>query len=172
MRNEHAQILDAADIPRFKALDVIASMQATHATSDMPWVAARIGPARTAAGAYVWQKLIRSGAVLANGSDFPVEEPNPMLGLYASVTRQDRDGQPPGGWMPDERLSRDEMLRSFTINAAFAAHAERDLGSIEVGKLADFVVLSDDVMTVPAPRILQTTVVRTVIGGKTVYEAR
>ena len=170
MRNEHAQILDPAEIPRFKALDVIAAMQATHATSDMPWVATRIGAARTAAGAYVWQKLLASGAVLANGSDFPVEEPNPMLGLYASVTRQDREGQPPGGWMPGERLTRDEMLRSFTINAAFAAHAEKDLGSIEVGKLADFVMLSDDVMAVDPPRILQTTVVRTVIGGKIVYE--
>ena len=94
-----------------------------------------------------------------------------MLGLYASVTRQDRQGQPPGGWMPAERLTRDEMLRSFTINAAYAAHAEADLGSIEVGKLADFVMLSADVMSVPAPRILETTVVRTVIGGRIVYEA-
>ncbi len=170
MRNEHAQILDPADIPRFKALDVIASMQATHATSDMPWVPARIGTARTAAGAYVWHTLLAAGAVLANGSDFPVEEPNPMLGLYASITRQDRQGQPPGGWMPHERLTRDEMLRSFTINAAYAAHAEKDLGSIEAGKLADFVMLSDDVMTVDPPRILQTTVVRTVIGGRIVYE--
>ena len=171
MRNEHAQVLDPAEIPRFKALEVIASMQATHATSDMPWVATRIGPSRTDAGAYVWKKLIAAGAVLANGSDFPVEEPNPMLGLYASVTRQDRQGQPPGGWMPAERLTRDEMLRSFTINAAYAAHAEAELGSIEVGKLADFVMLSADVMSVPAPRILETTVVRTVIGGRIVYEA-
>lgn len=172
MRNEHAQILDPAEIPRFKALDVIASMQATHATSDMPWVPTRLGPTRTAAGAYVWQSLIKAGAVLANGSDFPVEEPNPMLGLHAAITRQDRNGQPPGGWMPEQRLTRDQMLRSFTINAAFAAHAEKDLGSIEVGKLADFVVLSADVMTIDPARILDTTVVQTVIGGKIVYEAK
>ena len=115
MRNEHAQILDAAEIPRFARLNVIASMQATHATSDMPWVPVRIGAARTEEGAYVWQRLIKSGVVLANGSDFPVEEPNPMLGFYAAVTRQDPSGHPAGGWMPDERLSREEMLKSFTL---------------------------------------------------------
>jgi predicted amidohydrolase YtcJ len=170
MRNEHAQILDAAEIPRFAKLNVIASMQATHATSDMPWVPARIGPARTEEGAYVWQRLIKSGVVLANGSDFPVEEPNPMLGFYAAVTRQDPSGQPPGGWMPDERLSRDEMLKSFTWNAAYAAHAEKDLGSLEVGKLADMVLLDKNVMTVDPREILTTQVVATVIGGEVVYQ--
>jgi predicted amidohydrolase YtcJ len=107
MRIEHAQILDAADIPRFARLNVIASMQTTHATSDMPWVPARLGAERTQEGAYVWQRLMKTGVVLANGSDFPVEEPNPMLGFYAAITRQSPDGQPAGGWMPDERLSRD-----------------------------------------------------------------
>jgi hypothetical protein len=145
-------------------------MQATHATSDMPWVPTRIGPERTAAGAYVWQKIMKTGVVVANGSDFPVEEPNPMLGLYAAITRQDREGRPPGGWFPDQRMTRDEALASFTINAAYAAHAEGDLGSLVPGKLADFVMLSGDIMTVPPPEILKTRVLMTVVGGLVVYE--
>ena len=172
MRNEHAQILDAAEIPRFAKLNVIASMQATHATSDMPWVPARIGEERTAEGAYVWQRLLKSGVVLANGSDFPVEEPDPMLGFYASITRQDPTGQPPGGWMPAERMSREEMLKSFTWNAAYAAHAEKDLGSLEVGKLADMVLLDKDVMTVDPKEILTTRPLVTVVGGEIVYESK
>jgi predicted amidohydrolase YtcJ len=171
MRNEHAQILDAQEIPRFARLNVIASMQSTHATSDMPWVPTRIGADRTAEGAYVWRKLLTSGAVLANGSDFPVEEPNPMLGLYAAITRQDPQGHPPGGWMPGEKMTREEALASFTIHAAYAAHMEKDLGSLEAGKLADLVVLSRDVMTVAARDILTTTVLKTIVGGKIVYEA-
>ena len=170
MRNEHAQILDAAEIPRFAKLNVIASMQATHATSDMPWAPTRLGAARVEEGAYVWQKLIKAGALIANGSDFPVEEANPMLGLFASLTRQQPDGKPAGGWQPDQRLSRDETLASFTINAAFAAHAEQDLGSLEPGKLADLVMLSKDVMTVPPREILTTRVLRTIVGGRVVYE--
>jgi predicted amidohydrolase YtcJ len=172
MRNEHSQILDAADIPRFAKLNVIASMQATHATSDLPWAPARLGDARVEEGGYVWQKLLKSGAIIANGSDFPVEEPNPMLGLYASITRQDPSGKPPNGWQPDQRLSREETLRSFTLHAAFAAHAEKDLGSLTPGKLADLVVLSKDVMAVAPKEILSTTVTTTVIGGKVVYEAK
>jgi predicted amidohydrolase YtcJ len=171
-RVEHAQILDAADIPRFKALNVIASMQATHATSDMPWVPVRIGAARTAEGAYVWQKILKTGAVLANGSDFPVEEPNPMPGLYAAITRQDPSGNPPGGWMPDERLSRVEALKSFTWNAAYAAHAEQELGSIQPGKYADLILIDRDVMTVEPADILKTSVLLTVIGGDVVYEIK
>jgi len=170
MRNEHAQILDAAEIPRFAKLNVIASMQATHATSDMPWVPARVGAARADEGAYVWQRLIKSGVVLANGSDFPVEEPNPMLGFYAAITRQDPAGQPSGGWMPDERLSREEMLKSFTWNAAYAAHAENDLGSLEVGKLADMVLLDKDVMTIDPKEILVTRPLITIVGGEVTYE--
>jgi hypothetical protein len=170
LRDEHAQILAAADIPRFAQLGVIAAMQPTHATSDMPWVPARIGAERAAAGAYVWRKLMASGATIASGSDFPVEEANPMLGFYAAITRQDPQGQPPGGWMPDERMTRDEALASFTVNAAFAAHAEKDLGTIEPGKLADFVVLSRDIMRVPAPEILSTRVMRTVVAGEVVFE--
>ena len=172
MRNEHSQILDAAEIPRFAKLNVIASMQATHATSDLPWAPTRLGAARVEEGGYVWQKLLKTGAIIANGSDFPVEEPNPMLGLYASITRQDPSGNPPNGWQPDQRLSREETLRSFTLHAAFAAHAEKDLGSLTPGKLADLVVLSKDVMTVAPKEILSTTVTTTVIGGKVVYEAK
>jgi predicted amidohydrolase YtcJ len=172
MRNEHAQILDQAEIPRFAKLNVIASMQATHATSDMPWVPARIGQARSDEGAYVWKRLLDSGVTIANGSDFPVEEANPMLGIYAALTRQDPDGQPAGGWMPAERLSREETLKSFTWSAAYAAHAENDLGSLEVGKLADLVVLDRDIMTVDAKAILGTVVQLTVIGGHIVYEKK
>jgi predicted amidohydrolase YtcJ len=172
MRNEHAQILDATEIPRFGKLNVIASMQSTHATSDLPWAPARLGPQRIEEGAYVWQKVMKSGGILANGSDFPVEEPNPMLGIYAAITRQDESGNPPNAWQPDERMSREETLKSFTINGAYAAHAEKDLGSLTPGKLADLVVLSKDVMTVPAKEILTTTVTTTVIGGKVVHEGK
>jgi predicted amidohydrolase YtcJ len=170
LRNEHAQILDAREIPRFKALGVVASMQPTHCTSDMPWVPARIGAARTAEGAYVWRKLLDAGAVLASGSDFPVEEANPMLGLYAAITRQDPAGQPPAGWAPEERLTRQEALRSFTLDAAYAAHAETLSGSLEAGKLADLVMLSHDVMTVPPRDILAAKALLTVIGGAIVHE--
>jgi predicted amidohydrolase YtcJ len=169
-RDEHAQILDASDIPRFASLGVIASIQATHCTSDMPWAARRIGEGRVAEGAYVWRKLIDSGARLAHGSDFPVERPDPLLGFYAAITRQDTSGAPPAGWAPDQRLTRVEALRALTLGAAFAAHAERDLGSIEPGKLADFVMLSRDIMRVDPRDVLSTVIVRTVVGGRTVYE--
>jgi predicted amidohydrolase YtcJ len=171
-RVEHAQILDAAEIPRFAALGLVASMQAAHATSDMPWVPGRIGNARMQEGAYVWQTLLKSGVVVANGSDFPVEEPNPMLGLYASVTRQDPAGDPPGGWMPEQRMTREQALRSFTWGAAYAAHAENVLGSLEAGKLADFVMLSRDIMRVPANEIPGTTATMTVVGGEVVHEVK
>jgi predicted amidohydrolase YtcJ len=170
MRVEHAQILDANEIPRFAALGVIASMQATHATSDMPWVPARIGRARMEEGAYVWRKILATGAVIANGSDFPVEEPDPMRGLYAAITRQDAAGQPRDGWMADQRMTRQEALVSFTRSAAFAAHMESLSGSLEVGKLADLVVLSSDVMQVPPADILKTTVRMTIVGGEIVYD--
>jgi predicted amidohydrolase YtcJ len=169
MRNEHAQILDRAEIPRFATLNVIASMQPTHATSDMPWVPARIGRERMEEGAYVWRKLLSSGATIASGSDFPVELANPMLGFHAAITRQDPAGQPPSGWLPGERMTREEALASFTRNAAFAAHAETRLGTLEAGKLADLVVLSKDIMRVAPPEILTTTVRMTIIGGEVVY---
>ena len=171
MRNEHAQILDRAEIPRFASLNVIASMQPTHATSDMPWVPARIGRERMEEGAYVWRKLMASGATIASGSDFPVELPNPMFGFYAAVTRQDPKSQPPAGWMSAERMSREEALASFTRHAAFAAHAETLVGTLEAGKLADLVVLSKDVMRVPPPEILTTGVRMTIVGGEVVYSS-
>ena len=168
-RIEHAQILDAADIPRFARLGVIASMQPTHCTSDMPWVPARLGTARTAEGAYVWQKLLQSGARIAAGSDFPVERADPILGFHAAVTRQDPSGHPPGGWAPDQRMTREQALASLTSDAAYAAHAERDLGAITVGRFADFVVLSRDIMAVAPAEIPGTTVRRTFIAGRQVF---
>ena len=170
-RIEHAQILDAADIPRFGALGVIASVQPTHCTSDMPWAAERLGAARVAEGAYAWRSLLASKAPIAGGSDFPVEQPNPLLGFYAAITRQDRSGEPPGGWYPNQRMTRAEALRAMTRGAAYAAHAEADLGTIAPGKLADLVVLSRDIMTVPPPEILETRVLRTVVGGRTAYRS-
>jgi predicted amidohydrolase YtcJ len=137
----------------------------------MPWVPQRLGPERTSEGAYVWQRLIASGVVLANGSDFPVEEPDPMLGFYAALTRQDPAGSPPAGWMPEERLSREQTLKSFTWNAAYAAHAEQDLGSLEVGKLADMVLLDKDIMTVEPREILSTRVLMTIVNGEIVFDA-
>jgi predicted amidohydrolase YtcJ len=169
MRNEHAQILRASDLPRFAALEVIASVQATHATSDMPWVAQRIGEARTREGAYVWQSLRRAGARLANGSDFPVEEPNPMFGFHAAVTRQDRAGRPPGGWMPEQRLTRAQALHSFTAGAAYAAHMEKEVGTLRPGLLADLLVLSDDIMQVTPERIREARPLVTIRGGRVTF---
>jgi predicted amidohydrolase YtcJ len=171
MRIEHAQIVDARDIPRFADLNVIASMQPTHATSDMPWVADRIGVARMEEGAYVWRRLLDAGVTIAAGSDFPVEEANPLLGFYAAITRQDTLGRPAGGWMPRERLTRDQALRAFTLDAAYAAHADRDLGSLQEGKLADLVMFSKDIMTVPPLEILTAGVRLTMIGGEIVLAA-
>lgn len=171
MRNEHAQILDRAEVPRFASLNVIASMQPTHATSDMPWVPARIGRERMEEGAYLWRTLMKAGATIAGGSDFPVELASPMLGFYAAITRQDAARQPASGWMPGERMSREEALISFTRNAAFAAHAETQLGTLEAGKLADLVVLSKDIMRVPSPEILTTRVRMTMVGGEIVYNS-
>src|SRR5204862_3032717 len=133
-RIEHAQHLSAADIPRFAQLGVIASMQGIHATSDAPFVLARLGPGRAEEGAYVWQKLMKSGATIANGTDAPVEDVDPIPSFYASVSRRVKDGSV---FYPDQRMSRMEALRSYTINAAFAAFEEAIKGSLRAGKLAD-----------------------------------
>lgn len=167
-RIEHAQVVALEDIPRFAELDVIASMQPTHATSDMYWAEDRLGPERTR-GAYAWRRFLDEGAVLAFGSDFPVEQVNPLLGFYAAVTRQDTEGYPEGGWYPDQRLTREEALYAFTLAAAYAAFMEDAAGSIEPGKYADFVVLSRDIMTIPEEEILETDVVATYLGGRPVY---
>ncbi len=169
-RVEHAQVVALDDIPRFASLGVIGSMQPTHATSDMPWAEARVGPERLR-GAYAWQRFLKAGARLALGSDFPVEEVDPMLGLFAGIARQDRDGKPPGGWLPDQRLSAAEALRGFTLDAAYAGFAETDVGSIEVGKRADFVMLSQDVLAPPPAKVLETKVLATYVDGAPVYVA-
>lgn len=170
-RIEHAQLLAAEDIPRFRRLDVLPSMQPTHCTSDMRWVYARVGRQR-AKGAYAWASLLKTGVRIAGGSDFPVESHNPFLGIYAAITRQDADGQPPEGWHPEQRMTRAEVLRSFTLDAAYAAFKEESKGSLEPGKLADFIVIDRDVMTCPPAEILKTRMVETVIGGETVYRAQ
>ncbi len=169
-RVEHAQVVAVEDIPRFAELGIIASMQPTHATSDMGWAEDRVGADRIQ-GAYVWSGFLKIGVPVAFGSDFPVERVDPLLGFYAAVTRQDVEGQPVGGWYPEERVTREEALRGFTLDAAYAAFQEDELGSIEPGKWADFVVLSDNIMTIPAPQILDTRVMATYIGGQAVYRA-
>lgn len=166
-RVEHAQHLSATDIPRFAQLGVIASMQGIHATSDAPYVVARLGAQRAEEGGYVWQKLMKSGAVVSNGTDSPVEDPNPIPNFYASVTRKAKDGSVFYG---DQKMSRAEALKSYTLNAAYAAFEEQQKGSLAPGKLADIVVLSKDLLTVPDDEILSTQVVRTIVGGKTVYD--
>ncbi|MFC3717003.1 amidohydrolase [Luteimonas soli] len=169
-RVEHAQIVSPEDIPRFAPLGVIASMQPTHATSDMPWAEERLGKERLF-GAYAWQRFLHSGARLALGSDFPVESPDPRLGLYAAVTRQDRDGQPPGGWLPDQRLSVAEALRGFTSDAAYAGFDEKQVGKLAPGMRADFVVLAEDPLVVPASQLDDLQIESTWVDGKPVYEA-
>ena len=169
-RVEHAQIIALEDIPRFAKLGVIASMQPTHATSDMNMAEDRIGPARIRGG-YAWRRLLDSGAVIASGSDFPVELSNPFHGLYAAISRQDRDGQPTGGWYPDQALTRTEALHSFTLAAAYAAHQEDRLGSLEAGKWADFIVIDRDYFEVPLDEIDDIRVLQTWVGGKRVFDA-
>ncbi len=169
-RVEHAQIITPEDIPRFAKLGVIASMQATHATSDMNMAEDRIGPKRILGG-YAWRRLLDSGAVIANGSDFPVELSNPFHGLYASVTRQDRDGEPAGGWYKDQALTREEALHSFTLAAAFAARQEDRLGSLEPGKWADFIIIDRDYFEIPESEIDDIRVLQTWVAGKRAFAA-
>ncbi|MFY9557402.1 MAG: amidohydrolase [Blastocatellia bacterium] len=168
LRIEHAQVLAAADIPRFAKLGVIASMQPTHCTSDMAWAEKRIGPERIK-GAYAWRSVVKTGAHLPISSDFPGETLNPFYGIYAATTRQDPEGKPPGGWNPAERLTLEEALRGYTIEAAYAEFEEKDKGSIEIGKLADLIVISNDPTKVSSKELLSTQVLKTFIDGKVVY---
>jgi len=168
LRIEHAQVLRLEDMRRFSELGVIPSMQPTHATSDMYWAEKRLGPERVK-GAYAWKSLMRKGSKIAGGSDFPVENPNPLWGFFAAITRFDHNAFPEGGWHPDERMTREEALRCFTVNAAYSAFEEGFKGSLKSGMLADFVVLSKDIMTIPEMEILRTEVLMTVIGGEIVY---
>jgi predicted amidohydrolase YtcJ len=169
-RVEHAQILDPADLPRFARLGVIASMQPSHAISDLFFAPARLGMDRLA-GAYAWQSLLKSGATICGGSDAPVERGEPMIEFYAAVARKSIRGESGEGWHPEQAVSREDALRMFTLWPAYAAFEEKDKGSIEPGKLADFTVLSADIMKIPAPDILKTRCEMTVIGGETVYDA-
>ncbi|MFQ5738478.1 MAG: amidohydrolase [Acidobacteriota bacterium] len=167
-RIEHAQHLNAADIPRFAQLGVIASMQAIHCTSDAPWVPDRLGEERARETSYVWQKLMRSGAVVSNGTDAPVEDVSPIASFYAAVSRKLKDGTV---FAPEQRMSREEALRSYTLNAAHAAFEEKAKGSLTPGKLADITVLSGDILTLPEDEIPDTEVVYTIVGGKVEYDA-
>ena len=166
-RIEHSQHLHPVDIPRFGQLGVIASMQGIHCTSDGPWVLKRLGENRAAEGAYVWQKLMKTGAIICNGTDAPVENVDPIPCFYATVTRKCWDGSV---FYPDQRMSRDEALRSYTLNGAYASFQEDILGSLTPGKLADITVLSKDIMTVPEDEILEAEVLYTIVGGKIAYQ--
>jgi predicted amidohydrolase YtcJ len=166
-RIEHAQHLNPADIPRFGSLGVIASMQGIHCTSDAPYVIARLGEQRAREGAYVWQKLMKSGAVVSNGTDAPVEDVDPIASYRATVSRKLKDGSV---FFPDQRMSRMEALKSYTINPAYAAFEEGSRGSLNPGKYADLVVLSKDILKVPEDEIPATRVMYTIVGGKVRYK--
>ncbi len=168
-RVEHAQVLRLDDIPRFAELDIIASMQATHATSDKNMAQDRLGASRIL-GAYAWRKLLNANAVIAAGSDFPVESPNPFFGLHASITRQDHNNSPQGGWFADEKMTPLEAFRSFTLDAAYSGHQEKIIGSLAEGKKADFVLLEQNLFTIPEQDIWKITVSKTWVNGKLVYK--
>lgn len=167
-RVEHAQIVAPDDIPRFVPLQLIASMQPTHATSDMNMAEDRLGHQRMA-GAYAWRRFLQQGTVIAGGSDFPVESPNPFFGLHAAVTRQDHHDQPPGGWYPQQRMTLIEAFRAFTLDAAYAAHQEHTLGTLEPGKWADFILVDHDIFADAPERLWSTKVLQTWVAGKQVF---
>jgi predicted amidohydrolase YtcJ len=170
-RIEHAQVLDRADIPRFRQLGVIASMQPTHATSDMRWAETRIGAERAREGAYAWRSLLNAGAVVIFGTDFPVEPMPPVEGIYSAVTRQSREepGVPPGGWIPEQRLTREEAIRLYTAAAAYGEWQEEEKGTLRPGMLADLVVWDRDLLTIPEVEILWAAPAMTVVGGRIVF---
>ena len=170
-RIEHAQVLSPEDLPRFAKLGVIASMQPTHCTSDMPWAPQRLGPERIE-GSYAWRKLLDSGARLALGSDFPVEDPNPLLGIFAAVTTQDLSGKPPGGYRPSQKLTIWEALRGFTSDAAYAASAETELGVAEPGYRADLAVFDRDLTKIAPRDIPKARCELTIVGGDIVWNGR
>lgn len=170
-RIEHAQIINYADIPRFAQLGVIPSMQASHQTSDMYWAGARLGTHRLP-GAYAWRSLLNTGVVIPNGSDFPVEFVNPLISFHAAIARQDANDWPAGGWYPEQLMTREEALKSMTIWPAYSGFQENEMGSLTPGKYADFTVLDQDIMRVPASLVLKTKVLSTWVGGKVVYENR
>jgi predicted amidohydrolase YtcJ len=168
-RIEHAQVVQPGDIPRFKSIGIIPSMQPTHATSDKNMAETRVGPERIK-GAYAWRTFLHQGSRIACGSDFPVEAPNPFFGLHAAVTRQDAQGQPVAGWYPNQAMSLKEAFRCFTLDAAYAGHREDSLGSLEAGKLADFIVIDQDLFKMPTYDIHKTGVLETWVAGKQVFK--
>jgi hypothetical protein len=169
---EHCQVLSPEDIPRLAKLGIVASMQPQHATEDMHFAESRLGPVRIKY-AYIWRTLLDLGVVIASGTDYPSPTPyNPFYTLHAAVTRRDRDNNPPGGWFPKQAMTREEALRAATMGGAYVMFAEDILGSIEVGKLADFVVIPVDYMTIPAKDIWKIEPEMTVIGGEIVYTRR
>jgi predicted amidohydrolase YtcJ len=171
-RIEHAQVLSPNDIGRFAKLGVVASMQPTHATSDLRWAEDRIGAKRAAEGAYAWRKLLEAGARIAFGTDFAVEPLAPIEGLYSTVTRQSREPPfgPAGGWIPSEKLTLADAIRLYTTGSAYAEFTENDKGTLEVGKLADLVVWDRDLFHTPEAKLLEAKPLLTVVGGRVVFE--
>ena len=167
-RIEHAQVVSLVDIPRFSQLGIIASMQPTHATSDMNMAEARVGPERIK-GAYAWRRFLKEGVRIAAGSDFPVESPNPFWGLHAAVTRQDQQNRPAGGWYAEQAMGAKEAFRAFTLDAAYAAHQEKNLGTLEAGKQADFILVDRDIFNVDPKTLWQTKVLETYVAGRRVF---
>ena len=167
-RMEHAQVVALEDIPRFKSLDVIPSMQPTHATSDMNMAEDRIGAERLK-GAYAWQSFLNQGSRVVSGSDFPIELANAFHGIHAAVTRQDKNNQPENGWIAEEAMSLEDTMRSFSIDAAWAAHQENSLGSLTPGKWADFILIDQDIYKIPVQDIWKTKVLETWLAGELVY---
>ncbi|MEL7451702.1 MAG: amidohydrolase, partial [Pseudomonadota bacterium] len=167
-RIEHAQVVQVEDIPRFATLGVIPSVQPTHATSDMNMAEDRVGADRIR-GAYAWQRFLMQGSPIAAGSDFPVELANPFLGLHAAVTRQSPAGEPPCGWYPTQGLKIDQALRAFTLDAAYSAHQENQIGSLEIGKAADFIFVDQDIFEVDPAELYKTRVLATWVDGQPVY---
>ena len=171
-RIEHAQHISPQDIPRFAKLGVIPAMQAIHLSSDRPWAIDRLGERRIKESSYMWQSLLKSGAHIVNGTDVPVEPINPIANFFASVTRQTLKSEPKGGYEPEEKMTRAQALKSYTLDAAYGAFEEKIKGSIAVGKLADFTIFSQDLMTIPDDQILSTKVDMTIVGGKVLYERK
>jgi predicted amidohydrolase YtcJ len=169
-RVEHAQVLQQTDIPRFAKLGIIPSMQPTHATSDLYWAEARLGKARLK-GAYAWQSIRKTGSIIVGGSDFPVESVNPLWGIYAAITRSDRTGYPADGWIPEQKLSREDAVRMFSQWAAYGVFEDDQKGTIESGKWADLTIVSKDIMQVDPKEILSTNVDMTIVNGKVVYQS-